>query len=100
MNSMSTKQSRNKLASHSSHKRELQTKHWRKVRHSSALAIRSAHSLPFRRAEQLPRASNSRDQGSSYGIRSITAPLQFDQPVFLGGSLSIRVCHSEMPVTC
>src|SRR6266487_2910936 len=39
MNSMSTKQSRNKLASHSSHQRRLQNKHWRKVRHSSALTF-------------------------------------------------------------
>src|SRR5438132_12874475 len=105
MNSMSTKQSRNKLASHSSHQRRLQSKHWRKVRHSSALAFSfgqdTGQHIRYHFVEQNS-CREHRILATSDPLTvsaSITAPLQFDQPVFLAGSLSIRARHSEIPVT-
>src|SRR5947207_14180475 len=105
MNSMSTKQSRNKLASHSSHQRRLQSNHWRKVRHSSALAFSfgqdTGQHIRYHFVEQNS-CGEHRILATSDPLTvsdQSPAPLQFDQPVFLGGSLSIGVCHSEMPVT-
>src|SRR5207245_11764926 len=99
-------QSRNTVASHPCHQMRLQNKHWRKVRHSSALAFSfgqdTGQHIRYHFVEQNS-CREHRILATSDPLTvsaSITAPLQFDQPVFLGGSLSIRVCHSEMPVTC